>query len=163
MNKKQLKELMPRSKDDEERAKHIASLGYAAAKPVVDDMLRWLRTYESPVANVFAEFFAQNGIPSAEEVDTILRTSRLSHLKYVIVTRVLPAWPRQAIERVAGTLSMLATHSGEPETALMSIELLTRHGLNKTEWHLKEWLEFITERLERNLNHARKIKTTYHY
>ena len=157
MNKKQLKELMPRNKDDEDRAKHIVSFGYPAVKPVVNEMLRWLRTYESPVANVFSDFFSEKGALFAEEVNQTLESSKQAHLKYVIVTKVLPQWPRDGIERLVHTLNMLVTHSGEPETALMSIKLRAKHDLNKKEW-LKGWLEFITERLERNLADAQEIK-----
>ena len=160
MNKKELNELMPRNKDDQDRAKQIVSLGYPAVKPVVNEMLRWLRTYESPVANVFLSFFSEKGMLIAEEVNQALESSKQDHLKYVIVTKVLPQWHRDGIERLVHPLNMLVTQSGEPETALTSIKLLAKYDLNKKEW-LKGWLEFITERLERNLADAREIRSQY--
>ena len=160
MNKDELKQLMPRNKDDEERAKYIVSLGYANLELVINDMLRWLRVSESPVADVFIDFFSKNGTLASAAISQILKTSRLSILRYVIVTRVLPNWPRQAIENLQGSLSGFVTDSGEPETALKSLELLIKHELGKKDW-LKGWLEFITERLERNATEARKIRDTY--
>ena len=151
---------MPRNKDDGDRAKYIVSLGYSNLEPVINDMLRWLRVSDSPVADVFIKFFSENGTQAADAVNEILKTSKLSILRYVIVTRVLPNWPRRAIENLQGSLSGFVTDSGEPETALMSLELLVKHNLAKKDW-LKGWLEFITERLERNATEARKIKDTY--
>lgn len=52
------------------------------------------------------------------------------------------------------------TDSGEPETALMSLQLLAKHELSEKEG-LKSWLDFIEERLERNLSEARRIAASY--
>ena len=138
MDKKQLNELMPRDKNDEDRAKYIASFDYDTVHPVVQEMLRWLRTYRvddtSPVADVFIKFFVSNANAAAEDVKKVLTTSRQNHLKYVIVTRVLPEWPRQAIEQVAFPLTTLVTHSDEPETALMSLQILAKHNLAEKAW-----------------------------
>jgi len=151
---------MPRNKDDGERAKYIVALGYSTVEPVINDMLRWLRAKDSPVSAVFIDFFSENGPLAAEAVNQVLMTSRLHILKYVIVTRVLPHWPRQAIECLVGSLGGFVTNSGEPEIALMSLELPVKHDLSNKDW-LKEWLEFITERLERNATEARRIRATY--
>ena len=62
MNKDELRELMPRNKNDEERAKYIVSLGYANLVPVINDMVRWLRVSDSSVADVFMNFFSENGL-----------------------------------------------------------------------------------------------------
>jgi hypothetical protein len=160
MNKDELRQLMPRNKDDEERAQYIISLGYDNLKPVINDMVRWLRAADSPVAKIFIKFFSENGPLAVDDVHQVLRTTKLSILKYVIVTRVLPNWPRQAIENLEGSLTGLVTDSGEPETALMSLDLLAKHNLGKKDW-LKSWLEFITERMERNAKEAKKIKDRY--
>lgn len=152
---------MPRNGDDVDRARYIVSLGYARLEPVINDMLRWLRVSESPVADVFIDFFSENGTLASEAVSRILRTSRLSVLRYVIVTRVLPDWPRQAIEKLEGSLSGFVTDSGEPETALKSLELMIKHELGNKDW-LKGWLEFIMERMERNAAEARRIRETFY-
>ena len=139
MDKKQFHELMPRDKADAQRAEYLASLGYDAAKPVVSEMVRWLRTDPSPVADVFLRFFISHGDAAAEEIEKALTTSRHAHLKYVIVTKVLPEWPRSAVEVVSSPLAMLMMDSGEPETALMALELLSKHNLSEKDW-LKGWL-----------------------
>lgn len=117
MDKKQLRDLMPRNKNDAERARYIVSFPYEAVKPVVQEMLRWLRTYriseESPVAEVFIEFFVANALVAAEDVQKALSMSRQDHLKYVIVTQVLPEWPRPAVEQVTRSLTLMMTDSDD--------------------------------------------------
>ena len=160
---------MPLNKADVERAKSLAALDYASVQPVAPEMLRWLKTYrvpgdrassESPVADMFIEFFISNSAAAVEEVGKALGTSRQDHLKYVIVTRLLPEWPRSAIELVKSPLAMLVTDSGQPETALMALQLLAKHNLSDKDW-LRSWLDFITERMERNLREAHQIATIY--
>ena len=151
---------MPRDKNDAACAQALIALGYPATQPVIQEMLRWLRTDESPVAEVFIAFFAAHGLLVAEEVRDALRSSRQGHWKYVIVTRVLPEWPRPALEQVASELAVLMTHSEEPETALMALTLLTKYELMDKEG-LKQWLDFIADRLERNLTEAKQIAAQY--
>jgi hypothetical protein len=160
MDKKQLRELMPRDKNDAARAHALVALGYPAIQPVVQEMLRWLRTCESPVAEVFIAFFAAHGPLVAGEVRDALRSSRQGHWKYVVVTRVLSEWSRPALEQVASELAVLMTHSEEPEMALMALKLLAQQELMEKEG-LKQWLDFIADRMERNLTEARQIAAQY--
>ena len=160
MDKKQFSEVMPHDKEDVERAKSLAALDYTSVRPIVPQMLRWLRTYPSPVARVFIEFFIRNGEAAAEEVEKTLRTSRHEHLKYAIVTQVLPEWPRSAVEKVSYPLQMLVTDTGAPETALMALRLLAKHDLGDKDG-LRGWLRFIAERMERNLKDAAEIGTAH--
>ena len=160
MIKEELLKLMPRNKDDAESAKHIVSLGYQTVEPVVNEMLHWLRTVDSPVANVFSAFFSENGRFAVETVNIILMTSKLSVLKYAIVTKVITHWPSQTLEGLVDSLFMLAANSSEPETALKAMELLLMHDLGERDW-LKQWLDFITDRLERNSAEAHKLRKTY--
>jgi hypothetical protein len=134
VDKKQFNAMMPHDKDDVERAKSLAALDYATVEPIVPQMLRWLRTYPSPVACVFIEFFIRNGEATAEEVEKALQTSRQEHLKYAIVTQVLPELPRSAVEKVRFSLQMLVTDTGAPETALMALRLLAKHDLGDKDW-----------------------------
>jgi len=161
---------MPLNKADVEQAKKLAALDYASVKPVIPEMLRWLRTYRVPedptsgdslVADVFIEFFISNAAAAAEEVEKVLNTSsRQSHLKYVIVTRVLPQWPRFAVELVKDPLVMLVMDSSFPETALMALQLLAKHNLSDKKG-LKTCLDFIAGRMERNLREAHQVANTY--
>jgi hypothetical protein len=169
MDRKQLDALMPRDKTDTARAETLAALDYATVAPGVPAMLRWLRTFrvpgdrgseESRVAEIFIGFFIRHADAAGDAVEEVLRTSRQDHLKYVIVTRVLPEWPRSAIERVRQPLALLVTDTGQPETALMALQLLLQHGLGDGAW-LNAWLVFSIERLDRNLREAHRIADTY--
>lgn len=161
MDKKQLRALMPRDKSDKERADYLVSLGYPIIKPVVPEMLRWLGRHDSAVADVFTEFFAANGMLAAEDVAKRLKAAKDDWLALIIVTKVLPQWPREAIELLTpNPLCLLITNSSEWETRLAAIELLAKHNLTDKEW-LVAWLKFVTERLETKLGIARQIADTY--
>jgi len=151
---------MPRHKDDVVRAIKLAAMDYYILEPVIPEMFRWLRTFKSPIADVFIEFFTRNAFIAAEDVGKMLSISKQEHLKYTIVTQVLPEWPASALVVVKSPLSMLVTHSGAPETALMTLRLLAMRDLTDKEW-LKNWLSFLTERMERNLTEARQIAELY--
>jgi hypothetical protein len=160
MDKRHLRELMPQNKHDQERAMHIVSLGYDCVKPVVGEIIRWLRVPESSVAEVFIEFLIVNAADAAADVARTLKGPSHSHLRYVIASRVIPAWPRDAVEQVKHSLVMMVTNSSEPETALMAIQLLAKHDLYDKEW-LRACLNYFIDRTERNLSEARKIAESY--
>ena len=165
MTKGQLQALLPHSKTDVERAQTIARLDYATIKPVAYELLRWVRTYrvppeESPVAQIFIQFFIRHADAAVEDVEKALRTSKQDHWKYAIVTQILPEWPRSAIEPLKNNLAQLVTDTGNPETALMALRLLAKHALQDKEW-LRSWLTYFVGRMEQNLCEAQQITDTY--
>ncbi len=84
---------------------------------------------ESPVADVFIEFFIRNADAAGEEVEKALRTSKQDTWKYVIVTKILSEWPPSAVDAVKESLTMMLNDSSNPETALMALQLLAKHDL----------------------------------
>lgn len=165
MNKEQLQALLPLNKADVERAQIIAMLDYGTIKPVAYELLRWVRTYrvppdESPVAQIFIQFFIRHADAAVEDVGKALRTSKLDHWKYAIVTQILPEWPRSAIDLLKTSLMPLVTETGNPETALMAIRILAKYYPEDREW-LGVWLTYYVGRMEANLWEAQQIADTY--
>ena len=165
MNKEQLRALLPLNKTDVERAQSLALLDYATVKPVAYELLRWVRTYrvppeEAPVAQRVIQFFIRHADDAVEEVEKALRTSKLDHWKYAIVTQILPEWPRSAIEPLKSNLAQFVTDTGNPETALMALRLLAKHALQDKEW-LRSWLTYFMGRMEQNLWEAQQITEIY--
>jgi hypothetical protein len=160
MDKRDLKRLLPVDQNDEATAKHLVSLGIDAIRPIVPDMLRWLRVSDSPVERVFSEFFAVHGEKVANEVNAALSGNEVGTMKYVVVTKVLPRWPKSAVAILSQSLQLMVTHSDFPEVAIMSLTLLDKHGLADHKW-LSGWLDFIVERLSRNLKDAEKLKSEH--
>lgn len=160
MTYRELQDLLPRNKEDSERANYLSSLDYETIRPVVYPMLQWLRTYPSPVAEAFIEFFVKNGDFAKAEVCEAFIHKQQSHWRFVMVTHIMPNWSREAVETQRVPLGQMVTCSGEPEIALMAIRLLAMHDLAEREW-LTGWLSFISERLERNLEDAKEIECQY--
>ncbi len=160
MDKRQLRDMMPVNKLDVDAAKRLTGLKYAETKTIAFEMLQLVRLPDSPVATVFVDYFIRNADLATAEVSRALSSSRPTHLKYVISRDILPQWPRSAIEAIAGPLVVLVTATESPETALMAIQLLASHDLGDREW-LRRRLDFIEDRMARNMNEARAIKAKH--
>lgn len=142
MTAKELRRLMPRDSHDVTTARDFVSLGPDLLAPVADEMLRQLSDQASPVAQIYAEFFALHGKAFAEDVAKFLCKRGMEYQKYMIVGWVLPEWSRDAVSRCVHPLVILVTtNSGPFDTDLRSIQLLARHRLAKREW-LLGWLDF---------------------
>ena len=148
MNTKQLRQLMPKDAQDSTAARELVSLGPETLAPVVPEMLRHLKDHKSPVAEIYCDFFANQGERFADEVARVLGKSTMPDLKNAIVARVLPAWSRDSVSTCAGALQMLVTHADAFDTDLLCIHLLAKHQLADLKW-LREWLEFKQQRLDR--------------
>lgn len=149
MNAKELRRAMPQDSQDVATAREFVSLGPECLAPVVTEMLRQLKDYQSPVAEVYWEFFANHGEPFAEEVARFLGRTTMDYQKDVIVSRVLPAWSGDSVSVCASQLQMLATtNSGWSGTDLLAIRLLAKHRLADRKW-LRDWLDFKRSAFER--------------
>ncbi len=68
LSRKELIRMMPSNGDDLEGAGRIVELGYPAVKPIMRDMVGWMRVAESPVADTFAAFFGRLGEPAVPAI-----------------------------------------------------------------------------------------------
>jgi len=146
MDAKQLRLLLPKDAQDVETARNLVSLGAEALAPVVPDMVRRLKDHDSPVADVYCEFFAAHGERFAHVFGDFLGRSSMPDLKNVIVKRVLTCWSRDGVEPLKGVLTMLLTGSDFYDTDLFAIRLLKTHNLADSDW-LAGWLAFKRRRL----------------
>lgn len=133
---------MPKDRNDSSTAKEFVSLPPDVLAPVAAEMFRQLKDQSSPVALIYAQFFAEKGDTFAEEVAQFLDKKHLKYQQYMIVGWVLPHWSREAVSKCVHQLMLLATkNSGAFDTDLRAIEILARHDLWEREW-LHGWLEF---------------------
>lgn len=153
---KKLRLLMPKNAQDVEAARHLVSLGPEVLAPVVPDMVRRLKDHNSPVADIYCEFFASHGEPFANVFGDFLRRSTMDDLKNVIVTRIMIHWSRDGVAALADILSMLLTGSDFYDTDLVAIRLLHEHSLADAKW-LAQWVAFKRNRLALLLNQANQI------
>ena len=155
MNAKQLRQLLPKNAQDADAARQLVALGPDVLGPIVPDMLRRLKDHQSPVADIYCEFFAANGERFVAVVEGFLARSSMPDLKNVIVTRILVHWSRDALAELSATLQVLVTRSDLFNTDLVLIRLLHTHKLADDKW-LKQWLTFKRDRLTQLLREADK-------
>ena len=132
--------LMPKDKDDREAAIALVRLGSPAVAPILRDMLRWLQVYGSPVADVFAEFFATLSPPPIALVARHLGT-RSETLRTRLLVDILPAWPGEAVRQLSLQLTTLATHPDTSNNDLACMRLILKHELADQQW-VRQWLGF---------------------
>ena len=156
MDAKQLRQLLPKNAQDADAARRLVALGPDVLGPVVPDMLRRLKDHQSPVADIYSEFFAANGERFVAVVGGFLARSSMPDLKNVIVTRILVHWSRDALAELSPTLQMLVTRSDFFNTDLVLIRLLHTHRLVDASW-LEQWLTFKRDRLAQLSNEADEV------
>ena len=158
MEAKQLRLLMPKNAQDVEAAKELTSLDPAELGPVIPEMLRHLKHYDSPVADSFCSFFANHGERYVASVIPFLSRSTLPEVKHVLLSKILPAWSREGVSRCKDALAMLVTDPHALNYDLLAIRLLARHGLGDQEW-LRKWLNFKLERIAERTRLAQEVVT----
>ncbi|MFM9886485.1 MAG: DUF5071 domain-containing protein [Burkholderiales bacterium] len=144
--------MLPRNKDDAERAMALVALGYPAIAPVLPQMLDWLKTIDSPVESVMRECFVTLGEHAVPVVQKGLH-SRNDLLKYAIVTHVVTRWPPSAVAALRQELLGLATGAMGYGTDIVALKLLIEHRLAERDW-LRQWSQFKVKRLREFLSSA---------
>jgi hypothetical protein len=69
-----LRELLPQTKHDTDKAEILVKLGYPAVAPILSDLIQWLQDYNWSVAHVLGPFLASIGLPLLPEVRRVLET-----------------------------------------------------------------------------------------
>ena len=140
MKRRELLDQMPKDKSDSAAACAIVKLGYPAIAPVLRDMLLWLRVDNSPVADIFARFFAEITPQPVELIAKHIGTQSET-LRNRILVDVLQAWPRSAVEPLTISLTTLATHPDISNNDLECFKLMLKHELAEKKW-VRQWLDF---------------------
>jgi hypothetical protein len=84
----ELRELLPRDKDDMERAERISALKYPEIAPVLPYLAIWLQDANWPVARVIAPCLIRVGAPLLPVLRTVLASSD-SQWKYFMLDCVV--------------------------------------------------------------------------
>ncbi len=145
MTRKELMRLMPENADDVATATAVVELGHPGVAPVMRDMVRWMRVAESPVADIFARFFAKVGAPAVSVIaEGLMREN--CWLRHRTFCQILPKWSSELISPLTNVLTMIATQPDAYDNDLRSVAVLAKHRLAEPKW-LKEWAAFKKERM----------------
>jgi len=147
---------MPKNAQDAAAAQDLVALGPDELAPVVPEMLRNLKHYQSPVAVTYCAFFATQGERFADQIIEMLNRSTMPEVKWALLSNVMPSWSAQSIAKCAGVLSSLATGSDALNNDLLALRLLARHRTLESKW-LREWIEFKLSRLGERTHLAREV------
>ena len=154
MNRIELLSLMPKNKSDAESALYVVKIGYPVVAPVLRDMLLWLRTTDSEVADVFCRFFAELEPRPVDLISKHIGTTN-SFLRNRILVGILPHWQKEAIIPLKLNLTILATHPDCHNNDIECFKLIVKHSLTEKEW-VRGWLSF---RKEQAIERVKFIET----
>jgi hypothetical protein len=152
---KELRGLIPSNQDDIAAVHAAITRGYPAVKPIVYDLLKWVRVDSWPVAKPLLEFFAGVGPVLAPEIEVILNT-RDNLWKSVVLRSIVVGWPADEIRRLAGPLFTIATDGQSWGADLLALRLLAVHAIGDPDW-IAGWLEFKQEYEGRRLTEIHEI------
>ncbi len=102
--------LLPRSKQDLDRARALVELGYPAVEPVLPQILKWIQDSNWPVARVLLPLLVSIGEPLAPHARRVVLTDD-AMWKYWLLTDVVGCSPelaralREDVERLAASSS----------------------------------------------------------
>ncbi len=130
---------MPKNKDDFEAAQSIIQLGSPTIDPVFKDMLLWLRIYKSPVADIFATFFAQLAPQPIDLIKKYIGTNSET-LRNRILVDILPKWPVVAIQQLSINLTTLATRPDISNNDIECFSFIIKYDLAEPSW-VKQYID----------------------
>jgi hypothetical protein len=148
LRQKELRKLLPTTKDDLAAVEALARAGYPAVQPVAFDILKWIRVESWPVAKPIVAFLVTIGPALVPEVGKVL-ASRDDLWKAAVLRNIVADWPTETVRQLSPQLFMIATDGQSWGADLLALRLLARHGIGDPQW-ITAWLEF-----KRDHHHAR--------
>jgi hypothetical protein len=140
LQRKELRGLLPKDKNDLAAIDRLVENGYPAVQPIVYDLLKWIRVESWPVAKPVSAFLAAIGPALAPDVGKVL-ASRDDLWKAAVLRNIVRDWPADQVRALAPQLVMIATDGQSWGADLLALRLLAEHGIGDREW-VTAWLEF---------------------
>jgi hypothetical protein len=127
-HRRDLRELLPRDKNDLDAVQRIVEAGYPKVEPIVGDLLKWIRQPDWPVCKPIAAFLVRIGAAVVPHIEEIL--VRRDGREYIVplIREVLPSWTTEVLSPLTAFIEQQAIH-GQYGTDLPALELLIEKRL----------------------------------
>ncbi|MGJ5012386.1 DUF5071 domain-containing protein [Bradyrhizobium oligotrophicum] len=109
-----IRDFVPRGKQDLDRARAAVRAGYPAVAPVLGELTAWLKDHNWPVAHILAPFLASLGAPMAPHILHVL-TSDDDVWKYWIIQLIIPSLPEDVALQFRPELDRLCSTPSDNE------------------------------------------------
>lgn len=127
-----VRDLIPTSKTDEERAHAAVAAGYPAVEPILGELVEWLQDYNWPVAHILSPFLRSIGAPLVPHIWHVLRTDD-STWKYWVLEILVPALEESIAAELRPELERLCYDPG-PEEQTEELDQQARAVLEHFDW-----------------------------
>jgi len=144
MTRKELVPILPKNAHDVAGAEKIIALGYPTIAPVMRDLLNLMRVYNSPVADLIAEYFGSLGRFIADDLTKALSKENCG-IRHRILTITIPRWSAIEIEQLQICLSCIATQPDANDNDILALSIIQQFNLAEEKW-IKKWTAFKRER-----------------
>lgn len=144
MNRKEIVPFFPHNAHDIENAKQIIKLGYPTIAPVMRDLFSLMRVYDSPAADLIAEYFGTLGKIIANDVSKTLSKENC-WIRHRILSMIIPSWSADDIEQLKICLCCIATQPDAYDNDILALSIIRKYSLAEEVW-IKQWISFKRER-----------------
>lgn len=125
-----VRDLIPRSKYDLERAHAAVAAGYPAVEPILAELLEWMQDINWPTARILQPFLATIGEPLVPHITAIFQTDDEIWKYWIINSLIMESRPlaaafRPELERLA---SQPTPRELAEELHLVAEEVLQAYG-----------------------------------
>lgn len=145
MTRKELVPILPRNAHDVAGAEKIIALGYPTIAPVMRDLFNLMRVYDSPAADLIADYFGTLGKFIAGDVTKALSKENC-WIRHRILTKTIPGWSANEIEQLKIGLGCMATQPDAYNNDILALSVIRKYCLAEDKW-IKQWTAFKRERL----------------
>lgn len=159
MKRKALLSLMPKNKSDTQGAQAILNLGYPLVLPVLNDMLLFLKIYNSPVADLFANFFANLDPQPIDLIKKHISTKSETFRNRILVS-ILSKWPSRSVKKLSSNLMTLCTHVDVSNNDIECFKLILKHDLAEPKW-VSQWIRFRKDQTIKRLDLLDKFEEIF--
>lgn len=143
MTRKELVPLLPKHAHDVAGAEKIIALGYPTIAPVMRDLLNLMRVYDSPAADLVAEYFGTLGKYIANDLTRALSKENC-WIRHRILTKTVPAWSAIEVEQLKISLCCIATQPDAYDNDILALSYIRKYNLAEDVW-IRQWTAFRRE------------------
>ena len=156
MTRKELVPILPKNAHDVAGAEKIIALGYPTIAPVLRDLLNLMRVYDSPAADLIAEYFGTLGKFIADDVTKALSKENC-WIRHRILTKTISCWSATEIEQLKICLCCMATQPDAYDNDILALSIIRNFRLAEEKW-IQQWTSFKRELWSTRDKHLKQLE-----
>jgi hypothetical protein len=109
------------------------------------DLFILMRVYDSPAADLIAEYFGTLGKAITDDVSKAISRDNC-WIRHRIISTIIPAWSADDIRTLKGELCCVATQPDAYDNDIHALLLIRKYSMADEKW-ISQWTSFKRKRL----------------